>query len=250
MNSGIYALGRADGRNPSRPWASSTQATEGADGSVAINAATGRDSRLAWWDYAANFNTSTGNSGGVNPVSLGLNLISNTTANGFAVGYLNFGSGDSFLWSRFGTTAGVLDWRRRRGVVLRVRRAAGNNAAHRFRIQLGQTANGMTQYNSAPGRGIGCEIRNNRFFLYAHNGTTETSVDSGVDYVTGVVDITVESDGLGNAFLSVDGQQIATNPGAPFSLAAKEDTLHVGVSNGGATENNSWWIYGPRFLWS
>lgn len=251
MNRGILSLPRGDGGDSSRPYATAAQARDGVETSAVLSAARGRVSRLSVYDLPPAGMTTSGSNGG-SIFTTGGNMYiasSNATANGVAIAYINAGNGTSAMYSPNGTAAGVVDWTRRRIVVVRLSRTAGSNASHKMRTHWGQLPGGQTAYGSI-GRGIGFEIVNTRYWLVVHNGAVTTSVDSGVDYVSGTVDVMAESDGAGNCVLHVDGVQIASCTGGPVSLSASADSLQIAVSNGGDASNNAWQLGPPRLTWA
>lgn len=244
MNQGIYGLTRADGRDPSRPLATLAQAQDFADASTVLSASRARDSVLAVSQDPFSWSTSAASGGSHNNTGIARWNISGATANGTASHFITTGGGgQSPLWSGGGTAVAAFPWNRRRWLFARVARAAGGtaNSVHQFGFSANIVYSAL-HYDPV----LLCEIRNNRFWLVVRNAATTTSVDSGVDYSSGAVDVLIESDGAGNASLSVDGVRIATATGAPTATA--NTTIRFSVTNGGDTTSTSWGF--GKVFWS
>lgn len=247
MNQGIYGLTRADGRDPSRPLATLAQAQDFADASAVLSASRARDSVLAVCQDPLGWATTAASGGSHNSTGLSRWNISGATANGTASYFITTGGGGiSPMWSGGGTAVGAFPWNRRRWLFARVARAAGGTANSVYQFGFSTNNNAYSAAHFEPV--LLCEIRNNRFWLVVRNAATTTSVDSGVDYSSGAVDVLIESDGAGNASLSVDGVRIATATGAPTATTTNSPTIRFSVTNGGDTTSTAWG-FGKSF-WS
>jgi hypothetical protein len=202
-----------------------------------MNAARALDSRLSVLDFGPGGTSYTASGGSASGVSVWVQTQSGATANGTAGYAQNLGG---IGWPIMtGVTSGRLNWTKPVMIVARTNRSAGSGSNHIMRVAIGD---GVTNSFGAPTtRYIGVESRNSRYWLVGHNGTSAFAVDSATDNTTGTPDtLAVMSDGAGNAYLLVNGTQVATSASAPSSGAASNANIKYEVGNGGDTSNNHW----------
>lgn len=110
-----------------------------------------------------------------------------------------------------------IDWTKRQRFRIRIVLTTGPTANATYRVTLGKTTLGTAGIGALGVRGIGFEIRGaGALWLTAHNGTTRTDTSSGQTLATAAAyELIVDSDGVGNATLLLDGVAVATNTGAP-----------------------------------
>jgi hypothetical protein len=219
-------------------FATAAQAQGWRDTTAVVNAARSLDVRLSVLDYPTmGGNTYSGSGGSTTSVDVWRQCQSGATANGFAGVSPNLG-GTGWPVST-GVTAGRINWAKPMLIVARCYRNAGNSTNHIMRVAIGD---GVTNSFGAPTtRYIGVEARNNRYWLVGHNGTSAFAVDSSTDTTSGTPDtLALLSDGSGNAYLTVNGTQVATSASAPSSGAASNAMFKYEVGNGGDTSSNQW----------
>lgn len=248
MNDGMLSWPRSDGGNPARPYASRAQAQDHFASRFVLSAASFRDAMLAVGHDVPGA-TSAANGGSTNSAGYVRTVITGSTANGTASFNFNAGGpGNQNLWAGNGTAADTIAWNKRRWIAARICRSAGGSANSVFQFALNINQLNYPGVATLYSTGIVCEIRNTRYWLVVRNSSTTTSVDSGVDYVSGASDVIVESDGLGVATLTVDGAVIAVCSGAPTAAASSAPTIRFSVSNGGDAVSTSWSFSKP--FWS
>jgi len=141
-----------------------------------------------------------------------------------------------------------IDWTKRQRFRIRIVLTTGPTANATYRVTLGKTTLGTSAIGALGVRGIGFEIRGaGALWLTAHNGTTRTDTNSGQTLATAAAyEVIVDSDGVGNATLLLDGVAVATNAGAPstaqtelnFALFAVEATTTDSSQSNVAFEEN------------
>lgn len=228
---------------PSISYATTQQSYDGVSTSVAMNPARSRDSNLGIIIFSpAGQSSAAANGGSANGAGIWSSLSSGATANGRAVQYLNNGGigGSPF---QNNVTYGRIDWTRRRFFEGRIYKRAGNSANHKCRILFGENFT-VTVFDRFYGRGIGLDVRNNRYWILTHDGSTYTETDTGVDYVSNAEDVLVESDGNGTVTLFRNGTQIGSTNTGPKTAAVYACNFGWQVTNGGDASNNEW-VFGP-----
>jgi hypothetical protein len=218
-------------------FATAAQAAAWRNTTAVMNAARALDSRLSVLDFAPGGTSYTASGGSASGVSVWVQTQSGATANGTAGYAQNLGG---IGWPIMtGVTGGRLNWTKPVMIVARTYRNVGSGSNHIMRVAIGD---GVTNSFGAPTtRYIGVESRNSRYWLVGHDGTSSFSVDSGTDNTTGTPDtLAVMSDGAGNAYLLVNGTQVATSASAPSSGAASNANIKYEVGNGGDLSNNHW----------
>jgi hypothetical protein len=113
------------------------------------------------------------------------------------------------------------------------------------------------QWTSLDGRGFGFEIRQSRIWVIVHNGTTLSTVDSGIDTFTGdfaqeIIDVWIRSDGAGNVTLtrSLNGGaavSFTTTGGPSVATSGTAASAWAGVNNG-ATASAAWFFFSPHLV--
>lgn len=245
MNQGIYGTNRADGGDPSRPWATRQQAVDSTSTTASMSPARTRDFLHSYLLADANQFPATGSGGTASAGSASLILNTSTTAGSFAL----YRAGLFQATLSLGRTINSINWSQYHRFTIRYTRMSNVSTDCIFRCQLGRDFNTTTiaQLNR---RGIGFEIRNQRLWLLAHNGTSLAAVDSGSDaYVQAVgYEVAVESDGSGNVTLFLNGNSVATTSAGPTGTSSTAfDALAVELTNG--TDGTVQLVYLNRYVW-
>ena len=218
-------------------FATAAQAAAWRDTTAVVNAARALDSRLSVLDFPPAGSSYTASGGSASAVSVWAQTASGATANGTA-GYAQNLAGTGWPIMT-GVTSGRLNWTKPVMIVARTNRSAGSGSNHIMRVAIGDGV--TTSFGAPTTRYIGVESRNSRYWLVGHNGTSAFAVDSATDNTTGTPDtLAVMSDGAGNAYLLVNGTQVATSASAPSSGAASNANIKYEVGNGGDTSTNNW----------
>ena len=197
--------------------------------------------------YNTNFTASGGSVSSLNS-TITASLVGGTSASGTAVTYQ---SGNGFS----GRVRQGFDWSLPTAFnVSVVRQTCPSTGIARFLFGCLTAPFGWVTLD---GRGIGFEIRQSRIWLLAHNGSSLTSVDSGIDTFSGdfqqeVVDIWIRSDGAGNVTLtrSLNGgtaSSYTTTGGPTATTTGTGATAWAGVNNG-ATASSANFIFSPHLV--
>jgi hypothetical protein len=122
---------------------------------------------------------------------------------------------------------------------------------------FGTLAAGGFAWETLSGRGIGFEIRQSRIWLLAHNGSSLTSADTGInaaasDFSGNASEIVIRSDGSGNVTIthSLNGATASTfsTTGGPTTITtAAPATAYIAVNNGG-TGSQTWFWATPHLV--
>ena len=154
--------------------------------------------------------------------------------------------------------AGSPNWARPIAMFARVyRQACPANGV--FRYLFGLLSNSGFAYETLNNRGIGFEIRQARIWVIAHNGTSLTQFDTGIDSVTtdysgSGTDVFLRSDGSGNVTINVSvagaAVQSATTTGGPTTQgnSAQRATVYAALTNG-ASASQAWFFFTPHVLY-
>lgn len=228
MNHGIVGLPRGDGRDPSRPWATTAQAQDGAAAAVAMSPERSRDQLLSWARVMPR-GAVTANGGGAAVMANieTADILCGSTANGFAKLYYA-GGGSIYQFFHGRTGPGGADWTIPRSLWVRCFAALTTTNG------IARVIYGLTTINALgmTGRAIGFEIRNRRLWMLAHNGSSLTATDTGQNVPTVSFDVLVRSDGAGGMSLLYNGTQIATSSGGPSTTDTNAAMLSYECTNG------------------
>jgi hypothetical protein len=232
-------------------YATKAQAQDLTATNVAMNPANGR-SMLAGWirvNFPSTF-TASGGSVQTNHSPAFVSVLSNTTANGSSAVYLS-----QPLWASSKTNQGY-DWSLPATFYCRAYRQQCP-ATGVLRYLFGTLANGGFAWETLSGRGIGFEIRQSRIWLLAHNGTSLTSSDTGIDaaasdFSGNLSEIVVRSNGSGTVTIShsLNGATASTfsTTGGPTTITASgQPTAYIAVNNGGTT-SQTWFMATPHLV--
>lgn len=247
MNRGIAGLPRGDGRDPSRPWATSLQATSWSSSSAVMSPARLLDALIGWSLFLPSGVTNT-SGGGTTIHDMQLLADSGSSAGGATTLYTPSNGGITTLMSPQG---GAVDWTKPRYMCVRIRREATAASAGFCRIYYGWLT------SSAPGvqptgKSIGFELRGTapRLWLIAHNGTTLTQVDSGWDVPSSSEnqnEFLLESN-VGTVSVYVDGVLRAITSGGPTNrVTGDPHGINYQVGNGGSSARTAMFISAARF---
>jgi hypothetical protein len=197
--------------------------------------------------YGTNYTASGGTVNSLNN-TVTCNLTGGASANGAAVTY-HQGNG----WS--GRFRQGFDWSLPTAFNISITRQTCPSTGI-FRALFGCLTSAYG-WGTLDGRGIGFEIRQSRIWVLAHNGTSLTSVDSGIDTFSGdyqqeVVDIWIRSDGSGSVTLtrSLNGgtaSSYTTTGGPSATTTGTNACAWVGVNNG-ATASSANFIFSPQLV--
>ena len=232
-------------------YATKAQAQDLTATNVAMNPANAR-SMLAGWirvNFPSTF-TASGGSVQTNHSPAFVSVLSNTTANGSSAVYLS-----QPLWASSKTNQGY-DWSLPATFYCRAYRQQCP-ATGVLRYLFGTLANGGFAWETLSGRGIGFEIRQSRIWLLAHNGTSLTSSDTGIDaaasdFSGNLSEIVVRSNGSGTVTIShsLNGATASTfsTTGGPTTITASgQPTAYIAVNNGG-TASQTWFMATPHLV--
>jgi hypothetical protein len=232
-------------------YATTAQAQDLTATNVALNPANAR-SMLAGWirvNFPSTF-TASGGSVQTNHSPAFVSVLSNTTANGSSAVYLS-----QPLWASSKTNQGY-DWSLPATFYCRVYRQQCPSTGV-LRYLFGALASGGFAWETLSGRGIGFEIRQSRIWLLAHNGSSLTSADTGInaaasDFSGNLSEIVVRSNGSGTVTIShsLNGATASTfsTTGGPTTITASgQPTAYIAVNNGG-TASQTWFMATPHLV--
>lgn len=146
------------------------------------------------------------------------------------------------------------NWAAPHSFYIRMSRNAGGSANSVFRFQVGEKTS-ATAFARISGRGVGFEIRGTRFWILAHNGSSLTQTDTGMDFPTANndtqnFDVLLRSDGAGNVTLSYTTDwttYTASTSGGPTSINTNiPNVIAVELTNGTDASNTSYQFQTPR----
>ena len=229
------------------PFATAAQAQDLTATTVAVNPANVRTALTNWLriGYRGTYSINGGNATNESPTYASLST-SSSVANSAASVY-----NDRSVWQS-NTNATCVDWTKPVTIYGRmVRQAMPANGV--FRYLLGSLASAGNAYETLTGRGIGIELRQSRIWLLAHNGTSLTSLDTGIDGSTidwngDLLEIVVRSDGSGNVSLtaSLNGGSASTasTTGGPTTRGGTTQS-YAGITNGAST-TQAWMMFTPH----
>lgn len=217
-------------------YATAAQAQNGVLTNVVLNPSAGRDAAASVSEllptnggavspgtlttYPWTIRMQTGNS----PPSTGTVLVYPNT---LATAYPLFGASTA--------NVGAVDWSRPQFIEVRMTLAGGGSTNSVFRLMYGGKVFPLG-IGAQTVRGIGFEIRNQRIWLTAHNGTSQTTSDTSTDIATGIYRVT--SDGSGNVSLFKNNTQIGTTiTGGPTTAGTSVALVSYEVTNGGDGTN-------------
>jgi hypothetical protein len=247
VNLGILGLPVGDGRDPSRPWATTAQAQNWNSTTAAMNPARMLDAMNGWAQFLPN---ATANTSGGSTTLNGMQCLcdSGSTAGGSTSAFTNSNGGITNLLSQ--QSRGV-DWTKSRYFCVRVKREATASSTGFGRFYYGFLTSSASGAQPSQ-RSVGFELRGTsaRLWAIAHNGTSLTQVDSGWD-ATGGTDTTnefvVESSG-GTVSVYVDGVLRVTTAGGPTTISADSASgINYQVGNGGAAARMAFFVSAARF---
>lgn len=216
-------------------YATAAQARAGVSTTTAMNPAVTQTAILNWQQVLLNsFNTL---NGATNPGTNAQvhNLITGTTANGSVQLYVS--GPTSTLFFERGSLS--IDWSLPKAFQTRVFPQSGTtNGRARFHFGFFPT-NYQNNGYALSVRGIGFELRgtNFRIWIVAHNGTSLTEFDTGVNAAISDADMLCVSDGAGNVTLFRNGTQIGTTTGGPTTQGANVGGIRFEAVNGGDTSS-------------
>lgn len=230
MNQGIYGLTQSDGRDPSRPYATPAQAKVASSAATIMSPA---QTEIAIASYsildmnsvAPNFSGQVANSNTL------AGRLSFTYGSASGQGTIVYNSINQLLWSADATkyngvtgnyVAYYINWTKRTRFRFRFFFSTLPSANSTFRALWGRTTTGTPGVAPLANRGIAMEVRaSGALWLSTHNGSSRTDTNTNQTLQAGAVyEVMVESDGIGNAALYLDGTPVATSTGAPTTLAS------------------------------
>lgn len=256
MNQGIYGLTRADGGNPSRPFATTADAQAGLDSRLISTPQNVRDAVLNWWFFPAQ-NAAITNSASLaaaagNPATYFI-LATTTTTNGTVVLYnATPGSGYYMQGVYSGQSVSAKNWAVPQSMWIRLARhtSAANSI---LRVQWGEKTT-PTTFAQMSGRGIGAEIRDARLWIIAHNGSALTQFDTGINVNGGEGNSAVPFDLLltsnnGTVTVAYSNAGItltASTPGGPVNMGTNISFPSVELTNGTSATACTYFVVQPR----
>jgi hypothetical protein len=128
-----------------------------------------------------------------------------------------------------------------------------------FRYLFGTLASGGYAYETLSNRGIGFEIRQTRLWIIAHNGTSLTQYDTGIDgvstdYSGTATEVLLRSDGSGTVTITVSvagaSAQTASTTGGPTTQGSNTQPsyAYAAVTNGASATQAQFW-FTPHLLY-
>lgn len=232
------------------PYATTAQAQDLTATTVAMNPANIRSSTVSWLRIG-NMSTYTLNGGsasGTSPLA-GSVQTSSSVANSVGAVYFN-----NSVWSSTSTAQGF-DWSKPASFYMRFRRQTMPSTGV-FRSLFGQMANSGYAWETLSGRGIGFEVRLARIWMVVHNGTTLSTVDTGIDsltadYAAGQSEVWVRSDAAGNVTLTHTLNGVTstfTTTGGPSTLSGSVPPTPYAAINNLGTASQGWFMFTPHLL--
>jgi len=123
-------------------------------------------------------------------------------------------------------------------------------------VQWGEKSS-ATAFAQINGRGIGIEIRDARLWIIAHNGSTLTQFDTGIDVTGGQGNSAVPFDLLltsnagtvSVAYSNAGSTLTASTPGGPINLGTATSFISAELTNGTSATACSFFFVAPRITW-
>jgi hypothetical protein len=186
-----------------------------------------------------------------------------TANNGFATANAtaiyrgwSFETAQYYTTSGQGAGGGACNWSWSKPLSFAFRVAIGGffSATSTARVQFGKKL--VTTLGTLDQQGIGLEIRgatlntNGRLWILAHNGTTLTSTDTGLNVTPQYYDILLTSDGAGTVTALVNDTAYTSTGGPTTDLlnAASGSGIAIEATNGN-TANAATRLYVSRHMW-
>jgi hypothetical protein len=120
------------------------------------------------------------------------------------------------------------------------------SATSTYRVLVGKTQGGTLAVGALGTKGYGFELRNTRLWLVAHNGSSITQVDTGLDYAYTTVPVEVSKSASGTVTLKFGASTFSTS-GGPST--GSDTTVHFSseVVNGATATSYRSDIFQPRY---
>jgi len=237
-------------------YATTAQAQDGTSTSVAMNPSVTRDAALNWIQFyfygSAVTNSGTATQSPVYPSRY--NALSTTTTTGGTGVFPGAGTpGGAYLLQGLysGQAVSAKNWAVTQAFLIRAARvtSAANSV---FRVQWGEKTSANT-FAQLSGRGIGFEVRSARLWLLAHDGTTLTQYDTGIDVTGGAgnssvpFDMLLTSSGgtLSFSYSTAGSTTTGSTSGAPTTLGSNTSFFCAELTNGASATACTFHVNNP-----
>lgn len=240
-------------------YATTAQAQAGLSSTTVANPQGVRDSLLNWWQTT--FGSGSVANGATITASVGTppvywSYATTTTTNGTAVGTVGTPGQSYYATGVYsGMANSAKNWAIPQSLYIRlVRHTSAANSI--LRVQWGEKASATT-FGQINGRGIGIEIRDARLWILAHNGTTLTQFDTGIDVNGGQGNSAVPFDLLltsnvgtvSVAYSNAGTTLTASTTGGPTTLGTVTSNPTIELTNGASATACNYFVVLPRITY-